>query len=66
MSLLDALRARRGRTLVLISYDLRLVAAHTDRTLLLSDGRVLAAGPTGHVLANQLGTPLKRQESRSG
>ncbi len=54
MSLLDELRVRHGLTLVLISHDLRLVAAHTERALVLGDGLVLAAGPTGQVLADEL------------
>jgi len=51
MLLLARLRRERGLALIVISHDLRLVAAHTEQVLALQHGRALAAGPTTEVLA---------------
>ncbi|HYZ09357.1 MAG TPA: ATP-binding cassette domain-containing protein [Pseudonocardiaceae bacterium] len=61
MSLLARLRRERGLALLVISHDLRLVAAHTEQVLALQHGRTLAAGSTTEVLAaldNAGGTAL--------
>jgi peptide/nickel transport system ATP-binding protein len=50
MSLLDSLREQRELALVLISHDLRLIASHTNRILLLEHGRTRASGPTAYIL----------------
>lgn len=44
--------ADRGDGVVLVSHDLRLVAALADRVVILGDGGVLADGPTGQVLGD--------------
>ncbi|WKX68888.1 ABC transporter ATP-binding protein [Streptomyces sp. XD-27] len=51
MELLADLRGGQGLSLILVSHDLRLVAEHTDTTLMLHDGQVVEHGPTARVLA---------------
>jgi peptide/nickel transport system ATP-binding protein len=51
MALLSGLRRDRGLALLLVSHDLEQVAAHTDRTIALRHGVVIADGPTAEVLA---------------
>jgi peptide/nickel transport system ATP-binding protein len=46
---LDALRSA-GRTLLLISHDLRLVERHADRVAVMRDGGIVESGPTADVL----------------
>lgn len=41
-----------GRTVVLITHDLRLVAAHAARTIVLRDGAILRDGPTRAILTD--------------
>ena len=55
--LLERLIRREGRTLVFASHDLNLAFALADRVVALAGGEVVAAGPTGEVLA----TPLLEQ-----
>lgn len=55
MDLLTELRDRRGLALVLVSHDLRLVADRTDELIVLSEGRVSEAGPTGRLLGSPEG-----------
>jgi peptide/nickel transport system ATP-binding protein len=50
MDLLTTLRAERGLGLVVISHDLRLVAAYTDTVVVLEEGRVIRTGPTRALL----------------
>jgi peptide/nickel transport system ATP-binding protein len=50
MALLSRLRRDRGLALLLISHDLELVAAHTDRAIALQHGAAIAHGPTAEVL----------------
>lgn len=45
-------RCARGRTVVLVDHDLRLVSAVADRVTVLAAGRVLADGPYGQVRAD--------------
>lgn len=47
---LDALRSA-GRTLLLISHDLRLVARHADRVAVIDGGRIVESGPAEQVLS---------------
>jgi len=49
-SLLRQLNRERGVTMVLATHDLNLAAGLCTRLILLSEGRVLADGPTGEVL----------------
>jgi peptide/nickel transport system ATP-binding protein len=51
MALLSRLRHERGLALLLVSHDLGLVAAHTDRAIALRNGAVVSHGPTTEVLA---------------
>ncbi|MCC5577473.1 ABC transporter ATP-binding protein [Microtetraspora sp. AC03309] len=46
MDLLSRLRREHGVTLVLISHDLSMIAAHTDTTIVLENGRIIENGPT--------------------
>ncbi|MCL7390204.1 MAG: energy-coupling factor ABC transporter ATP-binding protein [Thaumarchaeota archaeon] len=41
------------KTLILITHDTDLAIEYTDRTVILSGGRVIADGPTRYVLANE-------------
>ncbi len=50
MELLTRLRAERGLTLVLVSHELHLIAAHTDTVHILEAGRVIDTGPTRSLL----------------
>ena len=52
--LLERLTRRDGRTLVFASHDLNLAFALADRVIALAAGKVVAAGPTGEVLAPSL------------
>ncbi len=68
--LIDGLRER-GHTVVVISHDMRLVAEHTDRTILLGGGRIVADGPTAEIFdqleilrASQIAPPQITQLSR--
>ncbi|MGI5490283.1 ABC transporter ATP-binding protein [Microtetraspora malaysiensis] len=49
MDLLSRLRQAHSVTLVLISHDLSLIAAHTDTTVVLRNGRVVDGGPTARL-----------------
>jgi peptide/nickel transport system ATP-binding protein len=51
MALLSRLREERGLALLLVSHDLELVAAHTDRAIALRGGTVVSRGPTSEVLS---------------
>ncbi|MEV0413548.1 ATP-binding cassette domain-containing protein [Streptomyces sp. NPDC050448] len=50
MDLLTRLNAEQRMTIVLVSHELHLVAAHTDTVHLLHDGRLTAYGPTRELL----------------
>jgi energy-coupling factor transporter ATP-binding protein EcfA2 len=41
-----------GRTIVVITHDMTLVAERVPRTIVVNDGRILADGPTRHVLSD--------------
>lgn len=41
------------KTIILITHDTDLAVEHTDRTVILSDGLIVADGPTRRVLANE-------------
>jgi energy-coupling factor transport system ATP-binding protein len=47
-----------GRTIVVITHDMALVAERVPRTIVVNDGRILADGPTREVLSD---APLLRQ-----
>jgi peptide/nickel transport system ATP-binding protein len=55
MALLSGLRHDRGLALLLVSHDMELVAGHTDRTIALRHGVVIADGPTAEVLLTRTG-----------
>jgi energy-coupling factor transporter ATP-binding protein EcfA2 len=42
-----------GRTIVVITHDMTLVAERVPRTIVVADGRILADGPTREVLTNE-------------
>jgi len=48
---LDALIARLGTGVILISHDLGVVAEFTDRVLVMKDGEVVESGPTAEIVA---------------
>ncbi len=50
LATLGRLRAERGLALLLVSHDLRAVAAHADRVVVLNEGRVEETGATEQVL----------------
>jgi energy-coupling factor transport system ATP-binding protein len=41
-----------GRTIVVITHDMALVAERVPRTIVVNDGRILADGPTRRVLSD--------------
>jgi energy-coupling factor transport system ATP-binding protein len=41
------------KTLIIITHDTDLAVEYTDRTIILSNGRIIADGPTRSVLANE-------------
>jgi cobalt transport protein ATP-binding subunit len=47
-----------GRTIIVITHDMTLVAERVPRTIVVNDGRILADGPTRRVLSD---APLLRQ-----
>lgn len=51
LSLLSELNAE-GTTIVVVTHDMQLVTDYADRTIVMADGRVLAAGPTADVFAD--------------
>jgi iron complex transport system ATP-binding protein len=53
MELVDRLRLADGLTVVTTLHDLSLAGQYADGLLLLSAGRVAAAGPAGEVLTEQ-------------
>jgi energy-coupling factor transport system ATP-binding protein len=42
-----------GRTIIIITHDMNIVAEFAPRTVAMAQGRVLADGPTRQVLTNQ-------------
>jgi len=44
----------RGRTVIIVTHDVELVAACVDRVVLLSDGQVVVDGPTRKVMTDSL------------
>lgn len=51
LGLLDELNSE-GTTVVVVTHDMQLVTDHAHRTIVLADGRVLAAAPTAEVFAD--------------
>lgn len=51
LELLSGLQ-REGTTVVVVTHDMQLVAEHADHTVVLSEGRVAAAGPTSEIFAD--------------
>jgi energy-coupling factor transporter ATP-binding protein EcfA2 len=45
-------RHRRGTTVVMITHDLRWVARYAQQVVILSEGRLVASGPTSAVLTD--------------
>jgi len=41
-----------GKTIIVVTHDMQLVAEYADRMVVLADGRVLAEGPTADVFAD--------------
>lgn len=54
LDLLADLRASAAKTIVMVLHDLEQAAAYADRLLVLSEGRLVAEGPPGEVLTEQL------------
>ncbi|WP_206477168.1 ABC transporter ATP-binding protein [Microbacterium sp. KRD172] len=52
LALLKSLR-REGTTIVIVTHDLQLVAEHSTHTVVLSDGRVHATGPTDDLFRDE-------------
>ncbi len=42
-----------GRTIIIITHDMQIVAEYAQHTVVMAQGRVLADGPTRHVLTDQ-------------
>lgn len=45
---------RRGTTVVVVTHDIEFAAAHTDRTIVMGRGRIVADGPTDELLGSTL------------
>nr|WP_084464512.1 ABC transporter ATP-binding protein [Microtetraspora fusca] len=54
LELVDQLHAQAGKTVVMVLHDLNLAARYADRLVAMRDGRVIAAGPPGDVLTEEL------------
>jgi energy-coupling factor transport system ATP-binding protein len=52
LALVDQLHAQ-GHTIVLVSHDMRLVAEHARRTVIMHQGSILMQGPTRHVFTQR-------------
>ena len=50
-----------GTALVVILHDINLAAAHSDRIMLLSEGRSIASGPPAEVLSGERLSSVYRQ-----
>ncbi|MET0672890.1 MAG: energy-coupling factor transporter ATPase [Microbacterium pygmaeum] len=44
---------REGTTIVVVTHDMQLVSEHADRMIVLSEGGVVASGPTSQVFADE-------------
>ncbi|MCR2819446.1 ATP-binding cassette domain-containing protein [Microbacterium sp. zg.Y1090] len=44
---------RQGTTIIVVTHDMQLVTEYADRTVVLGDGRLLAAGATAEVFADE-------------
>jgi energy-coupling factor transport system ATP-binding protein len=55
LSIMDLLRRWNadGRTIIIITHDMNIVAEYAPRTVMMAGGQVLADGPTRQVLTNQ-------------
>jgi iron complex transport system ATP-binding protein len=54
LELIARLHAERGRTIVVVLHDLNLAARYAQRLVAMKDGRLVAAGPPGQVLTEEL------------
>ena len=54
LDLLATLQQTRGTTVVMVLHDLNLAARYADHLVALRDGRVVAAGPPGEVVTEEL------------
>jgi len=54
LDLVARLHADRGRTVVVVLHDLNLAARYAQRLVAMKDGALVAAGPPGEVLTEQL------------
>ena len=50
MDLMEALKADRGGTIIMVSHDVNLAALYADRFLLLKDGQLMSLGKPAEVL----------------
>jgi iron complex transport system ATP-binding protein len=55
---------RRGRTVVSVLHDLNAAAYHTDRLVLMSEGKIVADGPPGEVLTADTLSAVYQQPMR--
>lgn len=52
MDLFDQLRTEQGVGMLLVSHDLASVAGHAEQLVVMEQGRVVEAGPTGTIIAS--------------
>ncbi len=52
MELLDRLNEK-GRTIIVITHNMRLVAEHAKRTIIMHEGKIIADGPTSEVFSKR-------------
>ncbi len=53
LEFMQRLRAERGVTFLFVEHDMEVVMGHSDRVIVMAEGRVIASGPPGEVRRDQ-------------
>lgn len=54
LDLVDRLHEEMGRTVVMVLHDLNLAVRYSDRLVVMSQGKIVAAGPPNEIISEQL------------